>query len=157
MTPAQENQTQDGAQGEFAYDDQIVPHEVSSSAGLARPCTPENREAPRMNLPPGPKSGFPQGKEQRSPTQDLVSRTRHRRNDSGYASREVSMDWCLGEDKSTIAHSNLNNPKLPKTPTRNNAAYREDGNRRSASPKCPSLDRSRRQSRYYRVRSPTPQ
>jgi hypothetical protein len=156
MTPVKENQTQDGAREKLTYDNQIVPHNVSSSTGFVRPRTPENREAPRINLPPRPKSDLPQGKEQQSPTQDHVYRTRHRRNDSGYASREISIDRYFVEDK-TVARSDVNAPELPRTPTRNNAAYREESNCRTASPNCPSLDRSRRQSRYYRVRSPTHQ
>jgi hypothetical protein len=78
-------------------------------------------------------------------------RTRHRRVDSGYASRNVSMERLQTADK-TKSKSDINMAEPPKTPTKNNAAYRNENGGRSTSPKCQSVNRNR--SSRYRERSP---
>ena len=143
---------------EFAHDRQVTPRNNSGTPYIECPRTPENREAPRINLSPRPKSDLSHRKEQESPVQTFVQRKSYRRSDSGSASREVSTDGINVKEKPTTSCSESNRRELPKTPTRNNAAFQDENKARSASPKkCPSVDQRRLQSRNYRVRSPSMQ
>lgn len=155
MTPSGENPAH---VREFAHDRQITPRNNSGTSYVECPRTPENREAPRVNHLPRPKSDLSHRKEQESPVQAFVQRTCHRRSDSGFASREASTDQINVKEQSTASYSESYGKELPKTPTRNNAAFQDENKSRSASPKkCPSVDQRRLQSRYYRVRSPSMQ
>lgn len=140
---------------EFAHDRQVTPRNNSGTPYIECPRTPENREAPPVNLPPRPKPDLSHRKEQESPVQTFVQRKSYRRSDAGSSSREASIDRINVKEKPTTSCSEFNGRELPKTPTRNNAAFQDENKARSASPKeCPSVDRRRLQSRYYRVRSP---
>ncbi len=152
MTPSWENPAQ---VRDFAHDGQINTGNNAGITYIECPRTPENREAPRVNLSPQPKSDLSQRKEQESPVQAVVQRTCYRRSGSGYASREASTDRINVKEKSTTSFSQSYRLELPKTPTHNNAAFQDETKSRSASPKkCQSVDRRRLQSRFYRVRSP---
>jgi hypothetical protein len=151
MTPLREPNPRIGD----SNDGQITTRNNSGATYIECPRTPENREAPQINHPPGPKADVRPREEQESPIQSFLHRTRYRRSDSAYASRESSIDRINIKEKSTAPCAEVCGPEVPKTPPRNNAALHDENNSRSASPKKgPSVDRRRLQSRYYRARSP---
>lgn len=137
--------------GSTADDNLTIDQEISFTS-LECPRTPENREAPQVNLGPGPKAVSGKSTEQTSPTPS--GRSRRPCNNSGYATH-VAVDPLQIEAKATASKTNIGAREPPKTPTRANALFREDNGCRTASPKkCPSVNRSRLQSKYYRLRSP---
>ena len=79
MTPLRETNPQIG---DSAHDGQVTPRNDSRATYIECPRTPENREAPQINHPPGPKADLRHRKEEDSPIQSFVRRARHRRSDS---------------------------------------------------------------------------
>jgi len=158
MDSSRSPHNQSSACGELTSDEQVISGDVFNAMSLDCPTTPVDREPPPMNLPPGPKSGSIKVKEPESPTHNLQSRVWKHHNDSADGSRDISMDDADIENKPKVTWSNLYGQQLPKTPTRKMGGYRDETDHRTASAKkCPSLNRSRLQSRHHRVRSPLPQ
>ena len=136
-------------------DEQVISCDMFTSLSLDCPATPVNREARPMNLPPGPKAGYSKDDETKSPTYNLHGRVRNNHHgDSTDESGDISMDSSPIMNTPKKPWFDIYGGELPKTPTRKFSRPRDQNNRRTASPKCPSLDRSKYPGRSYRVRSP---
>jgi hypothetical protein len=131
-----------------------IPEEPAHPWPLEYPRTPDGRQLQPKNLTPKSKAAYPQVKEQTTPTRAHSS---HRRTDSGYGSVNVPRDITPRQYDNKLVGLGLEDLdlNLPETPMQEPRGDRNEGSR-SASPKCPSLNRNRLQSEFYRSRSPTP-
>lgn len=147
-------------QGSRAVGEQSPSNQQSESGNLPAPSTPENRATKSMNLAPRPKPAGLAGEEPESPIYGMILgmiRTRQSRMDSGYVSRTSSLEVMPAAQMPVAPTSDPKQQEPPKTPKKNNAAYKDQSGGPSASPKCPSVDRGRPQSRSCGVRPPLTQ
>jgi hypothetical protein len=154
MTNTEEDRAKGNTRQEPARRQNTIPEEPAHPWPLEYPRTPDGRQLQPRNLTPKSKAAYPQVKEQTTPTRAHSS---HRRTDSGYGSVNVSRDITpqqYGDNSVGLGLEDLN-LNLLNTPMREPRGDRNKGSR-STSPKCPSLNRSRLQSGFYRSRSPTP-
>jgi hypothetical protein len=156
MASLRDHSAQAGACAEHTQDAQTFTCDVCTAMSLDSPTTPANRQAPQMNLAPGPKSGFLKSKVPDSPTQKVHGRVPVQVNNSAHESGDMIMNETTHiDDTPTMPWSDLYGREPPKTPIRKFASYRSENDCRTASPKkCPSVTRNRYEGRYHRVRSP---
>ncbi|KAE9366943.1 hypothetical protein N431DRAFT_445632 [Stipitochalara longipes BDJ] len=150
MTLSRGTRVQSGAPKQPTHT-QTPPADRSPTLIHQYPNTPENRTAPIFNHPPKQKTAIRKAEQHATPTH-----LNHRRTNSRYESPKASMSHHVSiDDRATSSSIDDVSHILPVTPKRN-VLWQDGYDGRTASPRmCPSVDRSRRQSRYYRERSPT--
>jgi hypothetical protein len=153
MTNTEEDRAKSNTCREPPQRQNTIPEEPAHRWHLEYPRTPDGRQLQPKNLTPKSKAAYSQVEEQTTPTRAHSS---HRRTDSGHGSVNVPKYITPQKYDNNLVGLGLEDLdlNLPKTPIREPRGDRNEGGR-SASPKCPSLNRSRLQSGFYRSRSPT--
>jgi hypothetical protein len=153
MTNTEEYRAKSNTRRELPQRQNTIPEEPAHPWQLEYPRTPDGRQLQPKNLTPKSKAACSQVKDQTTPTR---AHSRHRHTDSGHGSVNDPRYITPQQYDSNLVGLGLEDLdlNLPKTPMREPRGDRNEGSR-SASPKCPSLNRSRLQSGFYRSRTPT--